>query len=143
MFARFEGATKISDYCTNDRSDNAVPDWEKLKPVFGPLLEKCQDPKLVGAIEYLLSHPPNVQKSVEGSAKFCDADLRGDSEGSKALEATKRVRNNLFHGGKHSGRVQNQERDKKLICCAIEVIKAASCCDNEFWVNFQSLQLLP
>jgi len=72
---------------------------------------------------YLLSKPPEVQMYRDGKAVFVATPLRGDNDGQRALEALKRVRNNLFHGGKHTNH-SPEERDRRLLGHALVVLEA-------------------
>lgn len=87
----------------------------------GGILDGLQYPDLLEAIEYLLGNPPQVQKLTDGGLEFQPVDLTGDTRGAMALEAAKRVRNNLFHGGKHTGH-SPEGRDSRLVRSALTVL---------------------
>lgn len=122
-FARFEYAMKATDYCGKDRYGNAQPDWNELTQQLADKLMPTLNDSERELIGYLLANPPQVQKCVEKQAVFKEEALRGDSDGAKAIEGAKRVRNNLFHGGKHT---QHSEpgRDARLIEAAMTVLGA-------------------
>ena len=122
VFARFEYAMKASRYCTSDRWNNAVPDWRALKQDLGPALEQAPDNDLGRAMAFLLDAPPLVQKWVDRRPKFQEVPLAGNSDGAKVLESAKRVRNNLFHGGKHTPH-SPPDRDTQLIKAALCVLQ--------------------
>ena len=120
-FTRFEYAMKASRFCRGDRWNNAIPDWGSLKQEMGGQLEGLPDEDIKSALIYLVREPPMIQKLIDGHAVFRHEPLSGPSPGAQALEAVKRVRNNLFHGGKHTPH-SPPERDKKLICAALTVL---------------------
>lgn len=122
VFARFEYAMKASRYCTSDRWNNAVPDWRTLKEDLGPALEQRSHDDLRTAMEFLLNAPPLVQRWVDGGPSFQEVPLTGNSDGAKVLESAKRVRNNLFHGGKHTPH-SPPDRDTQLIKAALCVLQ--------------------
>lgn len=122
-FARFECAMKESDCCGRGRNNRAEPNWTKLAERLGPLLAAQQGRKLGFAMAYLLSKPPEVQVFRDGRAVFVKTPLRGENDGQRVLDALKRVRNNLFHGGKHTHH-SPEERDPSLLECALVVLEA-------------------
>ncbi|WP_218145780.1 hypothetical protein, partial [Sphingobium sp. YR768] len=108
---------------------------QALEKDLGKVLDRmpCQETKL--AIRYLNRWPPQVQKYVSGQAVFCPVSLKADTAGGGAIEAAKRVRNNLFHGGKHTPH-SPPYRDENLIRCASQILNACLEADanlrNEF-----------
>jgi len=119
-FMRFEYAMKETSYCSAGAYDIARPDWKKFKSDFGDLVvegDGCSKD-----IAYLVEKPPEIQQYVDGRLRFSAVPLDGDSFGARAIEAAKRVRNNLFHGGKHT-RYSPPERDERLIRAALSVLE--------------------
>lgn len=97
-FSRFEFALKENGRVTAGYRDVAQADWNGFIREFeGPY-------KLCDAAQELLSDPPDVQRVKNGTAwEWCPLTFSdGQSELSKVVLAVKTVRNNLFHGGKHS-----------------------------------------
>lgn len=121
VFARFEYAMKASQYFKADRWGNAAPDWLVLKANLGPALTESMLAEPNDLIAYLLREPPLVQKYSDHGPVFREVELDGQDDGARALEAAKRVRNNLFHGGKHTPH-SPPERDTKLIKAALLVL---------------------
>lgn len=135
-FARFEYAMKATAYCREDRYANALPDWPRLKAEIGPAISEMRDEATIGAVSYLLAEPPLVQKYVEGRPVFCEYELDGIDAGAKAIEAAKRTRNNLFHGGKHT-RHSMPERDTRLIESSLVVLDACLLIDDALRHEFE------
>ena len=123
IFSRFEYALKATDFCVAGRSGAAMPDWRAFRELIGANLSSCDDIEVMSAIQFLITYPPQVQKAEEGRAVFRAVDLQGNNDGERAIEAAQRVRNNLFHGGKHTPN-SPPERDEKLIRCSRLVLQA-------------------
>jgi hypothetical protein len=120
-FARFEFALKECFEVRADRHGMANPNW----PIFEecePQLDLVADPQTKEAIRYLLSDPPKVQYACgDGRAKFGDKPLRGDGAGNKAIcDVLRRVRNDLFHGGKEP----YTDRDRHLVKAGLQILEA-------------------
>lgn len=135
-FARFEYAMKATQYGRADRFGNAVADWNALKSELGKVIEPTLTGSAREAIDYLLAEPPQVQKFIDGQATFQAVPLSGDNLGAKAISAAKRVRNNLFHGGKHTPH-SSPDRDTKLIEAALAVLEACICVDPSLRIEFE------
>ena len=105
LFARFEFALKrVQRYCVGAEGDRAAADWNRFGADATAALEAYLDRagQLQGAVELLVSDPPHVEFVHGGVAVFApDPALGGGSVGQKLLMAVRRVRNNLFHGGKY------------------------------------------
>ena len=136
VFMRFEYAMKASDYCAGDRWHNAVPNWKLLKDDLGMKLDQLQDMEVQQAIQCLLKDPPQVQKFLYGRPGFQQTPLLGATEGAKALEAAKRVRNNLFHGGKHTPH-SPPERDTRLLEASFVVLRACLALNKELASEYE------
>ncbi len=72
-------------------------------------------------------------------AVFRVRQLPNADKGTQALEAAKRVRNNLFHGGKHTGHQNTEERDATFLRHAATVIEAAAKLDDAFNSDYQGI----
>lgn len=136
VFARFEYAMKATRYCRGDRFGNAVPDWHSLKDSLGGAITETGDEDTDKAITYLVHEPPLVQKFIEERPEFREAQLDGDTMGAQAIEAAKRVRNNIFHGGKHTPH-SPPERDAKLVQAARAVLEVCLLADAELKSEFE------
>jgi hypothetical protein len=114
VFSRFECALKCCGYVTGREGKEAKPDWDK----YADDLEK--DSKLKKEIEeeaakYILVEKPKKQIK---KGKKLDWDDKADESGLKLIFILiRRVRNNLFHGGKYKCQISpyDKRRDEKLI----------------------------
>ncbi len=124
-FARFECAMKETDFCRRGPYNRAEPDWKKFEATLASRLQPLDESELARAMTYLLTHPPQVQVFQDGKAAFQSAPLRGVTDGGRVCETLRRIRNNLFHGGKHTDH-SPEERDAKLLRCGLLVLEAAA-----------------
>jgi hypothetical protein len=136
VFGRLEYAMKVGGFCGNSKG-RAVPDWKGFGKDVGPKLLGANVKGLQEAVGYLLREPPGTQKFDAGRVVFFDEPLDGYGDGFKAIDATKRVRNNLFHGGKllpHSA----EGRDKRLLTSALIVLRACLLSNDRVRTEFES-----
>ena len=129
-FARLEAAMKERGFCTRGKYKAAKPDWTKFDTELAGNLVPGSGNELVAAMTYFLAQPPEVQILRNRKAVFEPKPLRGQTDGAKVLCAVCRVRNNLFHGGKHTDH-SPEERDPTLLRHAITVLDAAAALDCE------------
>jgi len=138
--ARFECAMKFGRFCRKGSNGIAEPDWKGLIKEAGPKLSKFDSADVAKAMEYLTTCPPKVQVYDDGRASFQAQALDGADKGSQSLAAAKRVRNNLFHGGKHTGHKDEEERNDELLRHAALVIdKAAELIGDGFYYDYRKL----
>jgi hypothetical protein len=125
-FARFEYALKSSGYARQGRRAEANPDWDRFARDLGQrsafLANKTED--LTEAVRYLSEQPPYRQVIMNGALAWETATRDPNlSEIEFLLLMVRRVRNNLFHGGKHSNEVhETPERTEKLLRCCLAVL---------------------
>jgi hypothetical protein len=116
-----ESALKNSDFHCGD--GDAKANWTK----FGnSILGKLEaDPELSEAVKYFAKQPPRKQVIINGHLDWKDVNKQHHAT-LELLECVKRVRNNLFHGGKFSptGEWFMPVRDEALFVHSISVLKA-------------------
>lgn len=111
-FARIEFALKATGFVVANLRE-AKPDWARFGQSVD-LAKARQDPKCAAAVEYLEAHPPRRQVVTASELDWDAAVGFGRLERmDHVLELVRRVRNNLFHGGKfndavHSGPGRNE-----------------------------------
>jgi hypothetical protein len=118
VFSRFEYALKQGGFAKKQR--RAAPDWDefarKLNAPFD--LKKSTVAK---AIHYIENDPPKEQIRDANGVLVWEDKKPQDKDGKEKtglelwLSYVRRVRNNLFHGGKHYPGHIRPERDKELI----------------------------
>lgn len=120
VFARFEFALKDAGYVFSDHG-RAFPNWhafqEDVAAAFGEL-----SPAEAAALRVLTDEPPLRQMLRKGRLSWEPTLLDGPPI-VQALAAARQVRNNLFHGGKHTPH-SPEGRDAALVSAALTVLNA-------------------
>lgn len=122
-FARFEYALKAAGYYEfNNRRDYLVVKWAdfaKTQTVVS-YFSKQHFGDLGNAISYLCQNPPKKQVD---ELRWKDCEKSGELS-EQLCEYIRRVRNNLFHGGKSNEDWINRNRSKQLIHHSLTVLRA-------------------
>lgn len=95
----------------------ASPNWDEFARR-EPDLRLSTDPATADAVRYVLAEPPDVERVLNGRAVFQAEELLGVGNGA-ICEALKRIRNNLFHGGKEP----YTKRDERLVGAGLQIIE--------------------
>ena len=128
-FARMEYALKAAGYLTTMRGNDAQPDWNRFAKEVQTVIEEPQDPDVADAVAYILKHPPKKQVVVNNKLEWDDTPPQTNFEADRVLIYVRRIRNNLFHGGKFNGRWFEPQRSGALIQYGLTILKA--CRDYE------------
>jgi hypothetical protein len=115
LFAQCEYALKAMGYGRNVRNgDSAEADWDRFANDIGVLLLQEQREDVVAARTYLFTEPPKREVWVNGRVDW--AVVPNDDRSVQMLFAhIRRVRNNLYHGGKFNAEWIAPDRSKALI----------------------------
>ena len=133
VFSRFEFALKKEGYVYVNRFGRAAPDWNRFAESAASALDVEIGSDFEAAINYLTSESPQVQVSAQG---WSPAPLRGSTRASQAFDAVQRVRNNLFHGGKHTPH-SPPGRDEKLVRLSLVVLQACLAQDDNLRATYE------
>ena len=123
MFARFEYALKATGYHRCNRR-SAEPDWARFAesaPVRG-LLNDPANAGLTAAINYILHYPPNKQVIENGALAWSNCLPDAGNQSGRVLTFVRRVRNNLFHGGKGNQHWFEPERTELLLRHSLTIL---------------------
>jgi len=120
VFSRCEFAMKETSYRRADLSGLAAPAWQKLAGDAAGWLTVDAGSELAQAIDCLTQPAPQVQTFSDG---WQARPLAGANVVTQAVNAAVRVRNNLFHGGKHTPE-SAPGRDERLVRSALVVLIA-------------------
>ena len=123
-FAQFEYCLKVTGYCVADRAGNAKPNWEAFAKALPFSLKESEDPAVKAAVSYIFEAPPRKQVFEGGVLQWREAAPQTDNENDLILQYVRRVRNNLFHGGKFNGHFFDPERSRELLKHAISILTA-------------------
>lgn len=124
LFSRAEYALKAGGFLANANGD-AKADWTGFAShVHGAFIDaEAADQALAGAVAYMLTHPPKKQLAQNGQLVWQVIPPNSESRTDLILLYVRRVRNNLFHGGKFSHEWIDPERSKRLIEAALIILR--------------------
>jgi hypothetical protein len=130
VFAKFEYALKNSNFAKPVHSNEeavipAEPDWGRFALSIHNLFDRTQTSDLAQACEYMFINPPLRQVLVNGRLGWEGGGLKPSlTDTERLLVLVRRVRNNLFHGGKFSNEVfENTERHERLVRSSLLILE--------------------
>jgi hypothetical protein len=123
VFSRFEYALKRRGYLRNGKAE---PDWRRFSERNAKAFHPNAGNEIREAFDYFMNHPPEKQVvDSDGQLAWASKPLAGKSDLGKVADAIKRVRNNLFHGGKFpSGPVSDPARASDLLRYSLRSFEA-------------------
>ncbi len=130
-FSRMEYALKETRQYLNN---NASPNWDKFaNTIDNSFIELVnRDEKLKNAVNYFKEHPPKKQSVENGNLVFIETDFdTTQKETQQILMFVRKVRNNLFHGGKYRNDNINDDRDEELIKYSLLILDECKSLDDE------------
>ncbi len=141
VFSRFEHALKATGYWKKDKHGNVTPDWKGFSSFAHAWFDVTPD-GVHHAIVYLLGLPPHRQIVKHGTLDWEVQTFNAeDSPAVAVLEAVKIVRNNLFHGGKHTPH-SPPGRDEKLVRSALCMLRACLKQDRQLAAAYEQPTVL-
>ena len=120
-FARFEYALKATGFY-QPTQDDAKLDWTDFARSVSGALNNPADTGLREAIEYILEYPPRKQVIQDETLGWTDA-LPTGNRSDRVLILVRRIRNNLFHGGKFSGQWFDAARSERLLRHSLTILR--------------------
>lgn len=123
-FSRFEYALKATGH--HPRDGDANPDWDDFaRKIDGAFRERVgQDANLKAAVDFLMLHPPKKQRVVNEQLLWSVVPAGRGNFTEDLLVYVRRVRNNLFHGGKFSRGWLDPGRSETLIRHSLTILDA-------------------
>ena len=130
-FARFEYALKATGFHRGE--GRTTPNWRKFaeSESVRNILGNPADNGLKAAIEYILAHPPKEQVVRDGILTWNESPPQTNLQSDLILMYVRRVRNNLFHGGKFNGRWFEPERSKELLMHSLTILERCRAASHE------------
>jgi hypothetical protein len=126
IFARFEYALKAAGFHAGKegKARKAEANWDSFAKSLNSLFEEEHEGELGEAVRYMLDEPPKVQMvNAAGQLEWADKRETGPTARQLFLYI-RRVRNNLFHGGKFNGHWFARERSEPLIRHSLTILEA-------------------
>lgn len=126
VFSRTEYALKAAGYNNGDGAAEA--NWRAFALAVEDLIANPTHQELCEAIDFFFSAPPKKQVIIEGVIQWKTSEPTTDSQADKLLIYVRRVRNNLFHGGKFNGHWFEPDRSEPLLRHSLTILNA--CVDS-------------
>ncbi len=121
-FARFEYSLKAAGFHRGNGA--AEPDWRAFAVSVSGLFDDPRTAEFSTAVGYILAHPPKKQIIADGVLSWGDAAPNTNLQSDLVLQYIRRVRNNLFHGGKFNGQWFQPERSECLLKHSLVILTA-------------------
>ena len=122
VFSRTEYALKASGF--NNGDGEAQANWRSFALAVEAVVANPDTPALQEAIDFYFNVPPKKQVIVSGAIQWKVSEPQTESRAEKLLIYVRRVRNNLFHGGKFNGHWFEPERSEPLLRHGLTVLTA-------------------
>lgn len=119
-FARIEYALKAAGFHSGEGT-TAQPNWDAFALKHGDAM--LGDPAIADTIKFMTAYPPKSQIIEQGHLKWCDVRPNGNAA-IELLLCVRRVRNNMFHGGKFNDHWLDPQRSQTLIEHTLRVLDA-------------------
>jgi len=125
FFSRFEYTLKRARFVQTNSKGEARVDWKGFAHKMAPLLCKHTDNSFKTGVTYIETHPPKKQVLSGQGFRRVEDNFSGDFDLDRVLVLVRRIRNNLFHGGKFpEGPEDDVSRDRKLLRSGITILRA-------------------
>jgi len=122
-FARYEFALKAAGFAAGDNK-RVDADWDAYAQAIDGGFTKLQNADLYTAVNYLIKQPPKKQVLINGKLDWRDAPPDANLPcAQQVILMVRRVRNNLFHGGKFYP-AADAARDHLLVSYSLVVLRA-------------------
>ncbi|MCD9515566.1 hypothetical protein [Photobacterium carnosum] len=121
LFSRLEYSLKAASFNTGDGNANA--NWSKFAQSIDTQFLGNEDKELKKAYNYVLENPPKKQIIEKGLIKWLTIEPTHKCQTDLVLLYVRRVRNNLFHGGKFNGNWFAPQRSEELLSNSITILE--------------------
>jgi len=121
-FSRTEYSLKAAGY--NNGDGKAKADWTKFSLDVEQLIANPTSKQLEDAINFILKAPPKEQVICNGVLEWRRKVPSTNSPADMLLLYVRRVRNNLFHGGKFNDCWFDSERSEPLLRHSLTILKS-------------------
>ena len=120
VFSRSEYALKASGF--NKGDGVAEPSWKNFALAIESSISDPPSGEITEAINFLLNEPPKKQFIAGGILEWRDSPASTGNVADDLFVYIRRVRNNLFHGGKFNGHWFAPQRSEKLMTSSLAVM---------------------
>ena len=131
LFARFEYAMKAVGFRKKENGRITIL-WNDMTDSVRDYLTDTDNDKLQTAITYILTQPPKKQDIVNDEIIWVDASANRGDDIYDLFVYIRRVRNNLFHGGKYHGKyLSDPQRSFELMDHCSTILHACLHANNQ------------
>lgn len=130
LFAQYEYALKAMGYGRAGKKDAAEADWDRFANELGKVLLGEKDLAVAEARELLLTKPPKRQVWINSAVEWAEVP-NTERTAQIMFSHIRRVRNNLYHGGKFNGRWINPDRSEELIAASLLMLQHLMKCEQQ------------
>jgi hypothetical protein len=124
-FARAEYSLKRAGYVRGDEH-RVDADWDKFASAMQHRFNPNASKELSSAVKYLLGNPPKKQILKDSALDWANSGCGSNNDLTCLLVLVRRVRNNLFHGGKFPLRpIPEVSRNETLLHHSLVILEAA------------------
>ena len=140
VFSRYEYALKGSGFAKGG-ANKVDPDWDAFAQSIADKFDDLDEPRFREAVIYLVTNPPRKQVLDAHGLGWKDSPPDSAHRASaQALLMVRRVRNNLFHGGKFwMPEFRIKDRNEKLVKASLAVLLACHPLDPRVRMTFGPL----
>lgn len=121
LFSRIEYSLKAASFHNGEGTAN--PNWTTFAQDIHVRFQALQDEDLSAAKQYILANPPKKQVIEQGNIAWSNSAPISVNDTDLLLLYVRRVRNNLFHGGKFNGNWFAPQRSEELLNSSIIVLR--------------------
>ncbi|HGS5633700.1 TPA: hypothetical protein ACMDXI_004415 [Vibrio parahaemolyticus] len=123
LFSRLEYSLKAASF--NTGNGDAKANWSDFAQNIDTQFLGCADEELKKSYSYVLENPPKKQIIENGQIKWSTVEPTSKCQTDLILLYVRRVRNNLFHGGKFNGNWFEPQRSEELLSSSITILENA------------------
>lgn len=136
FFSRFEYALKRTSKYIAGNEKEAKANWTEFANTNNGKFSKLIESEKVDAIAYFLKNPPKKQIFKDGKLEWSEPNQLTESDIllDWILICVRRVRNNLFHGGKFPMHpIEEPSRNKTLINHSVSILSLCAPLDDNVY----------
>ena len=123
VFSRTEYALKASGFNRGDGPAEA--NWTTFAAAVETIVDSPSAPEVKEAVDFILNDPPKKQYIASGLMEWRAVKPDTNSQADALFQYIRRIRNNLFHGGKFNGNWFAPERSERLMRAGLVVLNAS------------------
>lgn len=130
LFSRIEYCLKRVGFHKDSKAD---PDWDAFADSDNvvTMFANNTDEKFLNAVKYIKEKPPKKQVIRDGKLAWNAASPGNLPDSRLLLTYVRRIRNNLFHGGKFNGDWFEPDRSEELIDSALAILEECVKCSAD------------